>query len=208
MPRLLSSSGQSRFGLGPLANLGPGRIARLVTQPRCAIAWASLESVRIVRITIAPHCTQVWVISSRSSDRKPFSNSAGVMAVIASRCPQCEQGRRKLGRRDAPTSLRCMELAWFRPPIQLRLIARRRLLSFACRTACFSSSSESLSSLSVWVVFYFVCKDNTPNCESMEHGFKFTILSHPVRHEGTQRRVRDSRCWHPGVHKEKTIGAS
>jgi len=66
---------------------------RLVTQPRCAILWASLESVRIVRITIVPHCTQVWVISSRSSDRKPFSNSAGVMAVIASRCPQCEQGR-------------------------------------------------------------------------------------------------------------------
>ena len=33
--------------------------------------------------------------------------------------------------------------------------------------------------MSVWVVFYFVCKDNPPNCESMEHGFKFTILSHP-----------------------------
>jgi hypothetical protein len=58
-------------------------------QRRCAIAWASPECVRIVRITVVPHCTQVWVMSSRSSDPKPFSNSAGATAVIAIRCPQC-----------------------------------------------------------------------------------------------------------------------
>jgi hypothetical protein len=64
-----------------------------------------------VRITVVPHCTQVWVMSSRSSDREPFSNSAGVTAVIASRCPQCEQGRRTLGRRDDAIFAYCMEHA-------------------------------------------------------------------------------------------------
>jgi hypothetical protein len=86
-------------------------LARLGNQPRGAIAWPSPERVRIVRITVVPHCTQVWVMSSRSSDREPFSNSAGVTAVIASRCPQCEQGRRTLGRRDDAIFAYCMRHA-------------------------------------------------------------------------------------------------
>jgi hypothetical protein len=69
-----------------------------------AIAWASSEN-GLVLIIIVPHCTQVWVTSSKSFDAAPLPNGAGATAVIASRLPQCRQGRRKLGRCDRATSL-------------------------------------------------------------------------------------------------------
>ena len=64
-----------------------------------------------MRVSIVPHCTQVWVTSSRSFDSTPLAYREGVTDVIAIRCPQCGQGRRKLGRRDEETSLHCMELS-------------------------------------------------------------------------------------------------
>jgi hypothetical protein len=61
------------------------------------LAGAALDRVRSglvvemngrrVRIRVAPHCTQVWVISSRSFDAVPW-NSAGATAVISIPCPQ------------------------------------------------------------------------------------------------------------------------
>jgi hypothetical protein len=63
--------------------------------------------------------------------------------------------------------------------------------------------------MSVWVVFYFMCKDNPPNCESMEHVFKFTILSRRC----VMKALRGACAivfvfGYRGVHKETTIGAS
>jgi hypothetical protein len=65
---------------------------------------AALGSSGLVLISDVPHCTQVWVTSSRSF-AAPSSYSAGATEVIAIRLPQCWQGRRKLGRSDGETSL-------------------------------------------------------------------------------------------------------
>jgi hypothetical protein len=67
-----------------------------------------------VRVRVVPHCTQLWVTSSRSSDPTALSECAGTTAVIAIRCPQCGHGRRKVGRADGITSLQSMELSRFR----------------------------------------------------------------------------------------------
>jgi hypothetical protein len=56
------------------------------------MAWKLPENGRLVLISVVPHCTQLWVISSRSFDSAPLGYRAGAAAVIAIRCPQCGQG--------------------------------------------------------------------------------------------------------------------
>src|SRR5215472_13039617 len=53
-------------------------------------------------------------MSSRSFDPTLPANRAGVTAVIAIRCPQCGQGRRKLGRCEGATPLKDTEYSRIR----------------------------------------------------------------------------------------------
>jgi hypothetical protein len=71
---------------------------------------ASPETGRTVRVSVVPHRTQAWVTSLRSFDSAPLANRVRVIAVITIWCPQCVQGRRKVGRLEGATSLYCMEL--------------------------------------------------------------------------------------------------
>ena len=91
---------------------------------RC-VGQAALGSSGLVLISVVPHCTQLWVTSSRSFDSAPLASCAGPTAEIAIRCPQCGQGRRKLGRREGATSLKCMgSLPVPRPPASAAAIPR------------------------------------------------------------------------------------
>jgi hypothetical protein len=42
---------------------------------------AADEGERIVRISVPPHCSQRWMMSSRSFDAAPFASRAGWMAA-------------------------------------------------------------------------------------------------------------------------------
>jgi hypothetical protein len=59
---------------------------------------AAPERIRTVRVSDAPHCSQQWVTSSRSSDLVPVLSNAGCTVVSRIRCPQW--------RRGSPLSLR------------------------------------------------------------------------------------------------------
>src|SRR5215468_9501594 len=73
---------------------------------RRAVSRSSSASCRTVRVSVVPHCTQPWVISSRLLDSAPPFDWAGATAVIAIRCPQYGQGSKKLGRFDRITVLK------------------------------------------------------------------------------------------------------
>lgn len=103
----------------PRFDRGKQPIARHESQPRCAIARASSENDRLVLISVAPHCTQVWVMSSRSFESAPLAYRAGATAVMTHRCPQCGQGSRTLGRCEGTTLLQCMELFGSEPSRRL-----------------------------------------------------------------------------------------
>src|SRR5215467_860493 len=64
-------------------------------------------------------------MSSRSFDPTLPANRAGVTAMTAIRCPQCGQGRRKLGRRDGATSLKDTEVLLGRDNQLTRLFPTR-----------------------------------------------------------------------------------
>jgi hypothetical protein len=42
---------------------------------------AAAEGERIVRISVVPHCAQLWVMSSRSFDAAPLASLAGWLAA-------------------------------------------------------------------------------------------------------------------------------
>jgi hypothetical protein len=157
-----------------------------------------------VRVSIVPHRTQAWVTSLRSSDSVPLAIRARVIAVITIWCPQCVQGRRKVGRLEGATSSHCMELFQFtrRPfhsgPFPARF--KRVSTSFCASHIICASRHPSASQVSPVAIRPSRRSDRTKPREAIEFWLAVAIWRSPnrrlhrcpnigpvLRHQGTFR---------------------
>jgi hypothetical protein len=155
-----------------------------------------------------PHCTQPWVTSSRSFDSMPLANRAGVTAVITIRCPQCGQGRRKVGRRDDEMFRFCMEHPHFRHIRHLAPISRpihKSVNEYLCdaQTMCIAASNlgdgadAECHPPATWPTLFH--RDRCVRAHAVEHTIRLWTRAVPAVAQSIARAPYGQPGYHRGV---------